>query len=103
VAKPTIEKKMRYLAILLLLTACGARTEPVKQDDKVPAVKIPVVTAVTFKRYTISETEHMVLIDIPDKYVPRRCAVFVDDLTKTSHMNCNFDDVGGALPEDNAE
>lgn len=94
---------MRLILIALILAGCGAQYEPVKQDDKVVVPKVPLVTTVTFHRYTISETEHLVLMDIPDKYVPRRCAVYVDDLTKTSHMNCNFDDAGGALPEDNAE
>jgi hypothetical protein len=91
---------VRYL-ILLLLTACGS--PPTDPADKVPTYVSPKVESVTFKRYRISDTEHMILIDIPDKFVPRRCAVFVDDLTKTSHMNCNFDDAGGALPEDNPE
>lgn len=92
---------MRYLAILLLLTACGS--PPTGSADKVPTYSAPKVEKVEFKRYRISDTEHMVLIDIPDKFVPRRCAVYVDDLTKTSHMSCNFDDAGSPLPEDNPE
>jgi hypothetical protein len=91
---------MRYLAILLLLTACGARTEPVDHPSKPIVVAHPVVTAVSFHRYAISESEHMVIIDIPDRFVPRRCAVYVNELTKTSSsLNCNFDETSSPMPE----
>jgi hypothetical protein len=58
----------------------------------------PAVQAVTSKSYKIGADEHLVLIDIPDKYVPRRCAVYVNDFTRTTHLTCNFDDVGGPFP-----
>lgn len=89
---------MKYLIAMLFLAACGARTEPVKQDDKVVVPKVPVVTSVTFKRYAVSETEHVLLIDVPDKYVARRCMIYANSETKTSNISCNFDEVG-AMPE----
>jgi hypothetical protein len=91
---------MRYLILIILLTACGARTEPVDHPSKPIVVAQPIVTAVSFHRYAISESEHMVIIDIPDKFVPRRCAVYVNELTKTSSsLNCNFDETSSPMPE----
>lgn len=68
------------------------------------AVRLPpTVKKLQHQTYRLSDSEHLVLIDIPDKYVPRRCAVYVDDVTKTSHMNCNFDDAGAAFPPNEEE
>lgn len=95
---------MKYLAILLILAGCGAQYEPVKQDDKVVVPKVPLVTTVTFKRYSLSSNEHIFIIDVPDRYVPRRCMIFVNEETKTTTpISCNFDDAGSPLPEQGAE
>lgn len=92
------------LVAFLLLAGCGARTEPVKQDDKVITPKVPLVTTVTFHRYSISDTEHLIIMDIPDKYLPRRCAIFVNETTKTSNsIGCDFDSVGERMPEQGTE
>lgn len=102
---------MRYLFIgtlipclIIFLIGCGAQVEPVKQDDKYVLPKIPLVTTVTFHRYSISDTEHLIIMDIPDKFVPRRCAVFVNETTKTSNsIGCDFDSVGQPMPEQGTE
>lgn len=56
------------------------------------------VGRVVSKIYPLSNHEHMIIIDIPDKYAPRRCAIFTDDNAHTSVMNCNFDGAGDQFP-----
>ena len=94
-----------FLLILLIsLVSCGTRTEQVEYVSPVKqTAPVHIVNTLAFKRYALSDSEHVFIIDVDDKYVQRCCMVFIDDTTKTSHMNCNFDDAGGALPEDNAE
>lgn len=91
---------MKYIAIAVaiilgLTLVAGWTSSPKEQPVRYP----PVVKKVKHQNYRLSESERLVLIDIPDKYVPRRCAVYVDDVTKTSHMNCNFDDAGAPFPQ----
>lgn len=59
----------------------------------------PTVTKLAWKDYRLSDAEHLVLIDVPDRYVPKRCAVYVNEVTHTSHMSCNFDDAGSPFPQ----
>jgi hypothetical protein len=89
---------MKYLAIMLLLTACGSPpTDPV---DKVPVYVAPKVDHFVSHIYRVSDTEHVVIMDIDDKYVPRRCLVFVNELTKSqTPISCNFDSAGSPMPE----
>ena len=66
-----------------------------------PVRKVPVVATVQFHRYQLGAGEHMTLIDIPDKYVPRRCALFTNEATGHELLNCNFDAAGSSFPEAN--
>lgn len=59
----------------------------------------PIVTTVKSQSYRLGVAEHMLLIDIPDRYVPRRCAVYVNETTRSTIMNCNFDSVGEPFPQ----
>lgn len=88
---------MRYLAILLLLAGCG---QPLTgTTDKAPTYSPPHVDKFVSHTYRVSDTEHVVIMDVDDKYVPRRCMVFVNELTKTtSPITCNFDEVGTPMP-----
>ena len=77
------------------LIAMFARPGPIVQPT---AAKPPVVSKLTSRSYHISESEHVVLIDVPDKYIPRRCMVFVNEITHTSNLTCNFDGAGSGFP-----
>lgn len=63
-----------------------------------PAGKPPAVKAVASKSYYIGEHEHLVIIDIPDRFIARRCLVYANEATHTTNMNCNFDDAGSPFP-----
>ena len=54
-------------------------------------------------RKDFEKRSDMVLIDIPDKYAPRRCAVYVNEITRSSLLNCNFDDAGAPFPQSEEE
>ena len=54
------------------------------------------------KQYHISDTEHVVIFDIPDRDIQNRCWVYINDSTRTSNMRC--DDNGDAqLPAQGQE
>lgn len=94
-----VAMKPLLLAMLTMLTACSA-----PQDDKPIKPTVHRLDKVEFHRYQISESEYMLLVDIPDRYVDRRCAIYVNESTGTSsNLNCNFDDAGSPLPEGGAE
>ena len=87
------------LIILLLLAGCGNAADT---TGKSPVYIPPKVDKFESHIYRISDSEHVVIMDIPDKFVPRRCAVYVNELTKTSSsFNCNFDSAGEPMPGDN--
>jgi len=65
------------------------------------ARKPPIVTRVHSQVYQLGAGERMTLIDIPDLYVPRRCALFTNDATGHQLLSCNFDAAGSPFPEAN--
>lgn len=93
---------MKYVAIVIagllaiaLISGWSSSSAPAPRPVRLP----PTVTTVQHHSYRLGESEHMVLIDIPDKYVPRRCMVYVNELTRSSLLNCNFDSVGESFPQ----
>jgi len=79
----------------VLIGGWTSNSAPVPREVRLP----PTVLKVQHQSYRLGESEHMLLIDIPDKYVPRRCMVYVNELTRSSLLNCNFDSVGESFPQ----
>lgn len=82
------------LALIFVIAACGQPQAEPKIFKRAP----PVVAKFSFQRYQISDSEHVVLMDIPDKYVPRRCLIYSNEFTRRSLLNCNFDSVEDPFP-----
>lgn len=81
--------------ILLCVFVAGLSNKSTPRETRRP----PTVNKVESHTYRLGEREHMLLIDIPDKYVPRRCMVYVNELINSSHLNCNFDAAGAPFPQ----
>lgn len=73
---------MRYLLLLILLVGCS----------KPSVVPMQHIKSVQYRSYPISDSEHVLLIDVPDRFVDRRCMAYVNTETKTTNLNCNFDE-----------
>jgi len=61
--------------------------------------KPPIVKTVQSHTYQIGAGQQMTLVDIPDQYVPRRCALFTNEATGRQLLSCNFDAAGSPFPE----
>ena len=83
---------MRYLLICAALILAACSQAPAENAT------LPQVERVKAKTYPISESEHVVIIDVPDQYVPRRCMIYANEVTHTSNISCNFDGVGEPFP-----
>jgi len=86
------------IAIMMSLTLFLGWMGNAPQQQR-PARKPPVVKTVQSRSYNLGSGEHMTLVDIPDLYVPRRCAIFTNDASGRQLLSCNFDDAGTPFPE----
>ena|ERR1035437_6381053 len=84
-------------AILAVALVSGWSSSPAPAPR--PVRLPPIVTTVQHHTYRLGESEHMLLIDIPDKFVARRCMVYVNEATRSSLLNCNFDSTGEPFPQ----
>ena len=74
-----------------------ARTPPVVATVSQPDP----ISAFRSKVYSISDTEHVTIIDVPAKWSPNRCIIYVNERTRTSHMRCELDGATDAeMPPD---
>jgi hypothetical protein len=99
----TARMKFTFLMGLLslaILAGCNSRAADPPPEEKIASHEPR--GEFRSRSYTISEREHVVIFDVPDRLFPMRCWVFTDDKTGTSHMQC--DDEGGlSLPNQGSE
>ncbi len=80
------------VAVLALALAVVAGCSSRSAEKAVERTKEPQVYG-EFKTQIIriNEHEHITLYDMPNYTTPLRCWVWVDDVTRTSHMRCDSD------------
>jgi hypothetical protein len=89
-------KLLISLASFTLLAGCTASADPV-QEPKVAKIR-EVVGTFQAKTYDISDHEHVVAFDMPNRIVPSRCWTYVNEKTATSNMHCDSDEPGTEMP-----
>ena len=76
----------------------GCIDNSAKNQQKLLRINRPAVGEFKAKIYPVNDSEHITMFDVPGKYEPTRCWVWVDQNSKTSHMQCD-NEAAGALPE----
>lgn len=85
-----MRKRLACLALLASIYGCGETQHA--QEKPLQPRKLTVAGAFQTKRIQITDTEYVRVLDLPDRIMPTRCWVYVNDVTKTSHMHCDSDE-----------
>ncbi|OIR02638.1 hypothetical protein GALL_153520 [mine drainage metagenome] len=85
---------LAFTIAAILLSACGQKGPVSRPSDVVGRFKS--------RTFQISDHEHAVIFEVPAHGIPDRCVVYVDDSTRTSHMNCDMD-TSSPIPDDAGE
>lgn len=93
-----MSKKIVWIVCVSLL-GCGERpAEPQKAEAKVRPHVGAVVGEFRSKVYPLSDHERVMIMDVPTRYEPNRCWIYVNEKIGTSHMRCESDGVTDSLP-----
>jgi len=82
---------MKFLPLLLLLTACSAKSDIPAEQPKKKASFRDVQGEFRAKKYPINEAQSITIFDVPDRIAAHRCWVFTDEKINQSHMRCDSD------------
>ena len=88
----------RYVVLCLLLCSCGNSAAPTHPPSRRQEFKGEFKS----KIYHINEYEHVTVFELPARGAPDRCATYVNEKTRTSHMRCDFD-ASVPIPEGGVE
>ena len=83
-----------YLILPVAVTSCYFFSSTNSGNPPVPPKKkalADVVGKFQSKIYPVSEHEHVLVFDIPNRMMPSRCWTYVNENIKTSNMHCDFD------------
>jgi len=77
-------KKKIVFSVCLIISLIGCANEKPKST----VTKVPVVGELTAKSVAVSDTEKVIIVDVPDYYAPRRCVIYASP--HGSNMDCSF-------------
>lgn len=82
-----MDRIIPFVAVFVLFAGCTKHPAdvPVQKPHREQS---PIVGEFKTKIYPVTEHEHVTMYDMPGYWEPTRCWVWVDDVTRTSHMRC---------------
>lgn len=98
-----LNKSYLYFLILpVALMTCYFVTDNSNSSKAAPEQrrKVEVIGTFQSKTYPVSDHEHVLVFDVPDRFMPSRCWTYVNEFTRSSNMHCDFDQAPSTdLPE----
>ena len=86
------------LPIIVCLFIALLLTRSPENVDITQKIVPQVVGEFRTKNYDVSDHEHVVVFDIPNRVFPTRCWTYVNEKTGTSNMQCDPTDDSSAPP-----